>query len=247
LSLSQQLSEGTLTHLLDITGATEVHGPDGGNLLVAAGEPGQPTGTMRVFTGGTERQLPVQKIVWTMLQVPARGVTTCMIFAFSDPSTGIPHFTLDCSDHGNGGYAFHLDLLPRVDLATHVPYMDEVFGPLTPLYDAGRSLPGLSATRTTRRQYAMMSPWMLVNLADETAFHAIGGTVRAYADHWHTLVEHGLSDDVTSSLADTDLAARDARVRLNLFSPEIDPVWGRVDSMIGPEAALVMRSQLQQP
>lgn len=244
MSLAQLLSESTLNHLLEATGATEEHGSDGGNLLVAAPTADGPSGTMRLFIGGSANT-SVQKIVWTMLEVPARGVTTCMIFAFANPTSGLPHFTLDCSDHGNGGHAFHLDLLPRVELATHVEYMDEVYGPLTPVYATGHAIPGLSDTRTTQRQFAMMSPWMLVNLADEPAFRAVGDTVRAYADRWISLAEQGLSNDVVDSLADTDLAARDARVRINLFSPEIDPVWGRVDSMIGPDAALMMRSQLQ--
>jgi len=241
VSLSLNLSETTLHHLIEATGATEEHGQDGGPLLLATADDESPSGTMRLFTGGL-----VQKIVWTKLEVPARGVTTCMIFAFAEPAGGLPHFTLDCSDHGNGGYAFHLDMLPRVELATHVAYMDEVFGPLTEAYTSGGALPGLSPTRTTRRQFAMMSPWMLVNLADEPAFHAIGATVRAYTDRWLRLLGSGLSADVEASLADTDLAARDAQVRLNLFSPHIDPVWGRVDSMIGTDAATTMRSQLQQ-
>jgi hypothetical protein len=46
-------------------------------------------------------------------------------------------------------------------------------------------------------------------------------------------------------LADTDLTERDAGVRYNLFSPSIDPVWGRVDAMIGPEGSELIRSNLQ--
>jgi hypothetical protein len=241
VSRAHDLSVGTLDRLIALTGATEVHGEDDGPLL-AVNPADAPTGTMRLFTGG-----PIQKIVWTELTVPARGVTTCMIFAFADPASGLPHYTLDCSDHGGGGHAFHLDLLPRVELATHVRYMDEVFVPLTPLYDTASSIKGLSPTRTTRRQFAMMSPWMLVHLADAEAFTAIGTTVRAYLDHWWSVIDNGLGTAVEASLTDTDLGDRDARVRQALFSPEIDPVWGRVDAMIGEQAAMVMRSQLQQP
>ncbi len=42
----------------------------------------------------------------------------------------MPHFTLD-SVLGQGSYAFHLDLIPRVELATHLTYVDWAHTPLT--------------------------------------------------------------------------------------------------------------------
>lgn len=238
--LSLDLSEKILDHLVQATGATEVLAADGGPLMVAPGTDTPASGTMRLFRGGS-----IQKIVWTKLQVPSRGVTTCMIFAFADPASGLPHFTLDCADHGDESYAFHLDLMPRVELATHVPYMDEVFLPLTPFYETGRATEGMWATGTTPRQFAMMSPWMLVNFANEEAFRKIGDVVMDYANHWISVINTGLSPEVQATLADTDLTERDAGVRYNLFSPSIDPVWGRVDAMIGPEGSELIRSNLQ--
>lgn len=242
MSGAQELSERTLDLLVEATGVLEQHG-EGGPFLVA-GDPESSTGVMRLFHGADDS--PLDKIVWTMLQVPARGVTTCMIFAFTRPDSALPHFTLDCSDHAGGGHAFHLDLAPRVELATHVEYMDAVFDPLTSQYEAAQAIGGLAPTRTTRRQFAMMSPWMLVHLADATAFTEIPPIVEAYARHWLSIVDRGITDDVQATLTDTDLPARDRSFRRNLFSPEIDPVWGRVDAMIGPEAAAVMRSTLSQ-
>lgn len=239
MSVSLNLSETTLHHLIEATGATEEHGQDGGPLLLATADDESPSGTMRLFTGGL-----VQKIVWTKLEVPARGVTTCMIFAFAEPAGGLPHFTLDCSDHGNGGYAFHLDMLPRVELATHVAYMDEVFGPLTEAYTSGGALPGLSPTRTTRRQFAMMSPWMLVNRADEEAFKAMSGPVGNYVRHWLDLVEKDLPDDVKKTLDADELKRRDEQLRFNLFSPEVDPVWRDVAKIVGDESSEAMRLML---
>jgi hypothetical protein len=168
-----------------------------------------------------------------------------MIFAFTRPESAIPHFTLDCSDHGNGGHAFHLDLAPRAELATHLEYMDACFEPLTPLFAQAAVIEGLSATSTTRRQFAMMSPWMLVHLATADAFTAIDPVVDGYVEHWVDLVGSGIGSDIAATLGDTDLAARDARFRSNLFNPSVDPVWGRVDAMIGSEAAAVMRGTLQ--
>ena len=62
---------------------------------------------------------------------------------------------------------------------------------------------------------------------------------RAYAEMFGPTVGDRLR------LADTDLTERDAGVRYNLFSPSIDPVWGRVDAMIGPEGSELIRSNLQ--
>jgi hypothetical protein len=242
MSEALALSERTLHLLVEGTGAIE-RTVKGGPVLVA-GDQESATGTMRVFDGASDSDLDT--IVWTKLEVPARGVTTCMIFAFTRAESALPHFTLDCSDHGDGGHAFHLDLAPRVELATHVAYMDEAFEPLSPLYEAAAGIEGLSATRTTRRQYAMMSPWMLVHLADASAFAAIQPTVEAYAQHWLRLLDTGLSEQTRGSVADSDLAQRNRVFRRNLFSPEIDPVWGRVDAMIGPEAAAVMRATLSE-
>lgn len=238
--LSLELSERIRDHLVQATGATEVLAPDGGPLMVAPGIDTPASGTMRLFRGGS-----MQKLVWTKLQVPARGVTTCMIFAFAEPESGLPHFTLDCADHGDESYAFHLDLMPAVELATHVPYMDEVFVPLSPFYETGRATEGMWPTGTTPRQFAMMSPWMLVNFANETAFRKIGDVVMDYANHWISVINAGLSPNVHATLSDTDLVARDAAVRFNLFSPSIDPVWGRVDAMIGPAGSELIRTNLQ--
>ena len=123
--------------------------------------------------------------------------------------------------------------------------MDEVFEPLTPTFTEGAAIEGLSATGTTRRQFAMMSPWMLVHLADEPAFRAIEPTVLAYADHWVALQRDGLSPAVATTVDRSRLAGRDAAVLTNLFSPEFDPVWGRVGAMLGDDGAARIRTELQ--
>ena len=74
---------------------------------------------------------------------------------------------------------------------------------------------------------------MLVHRADEAAFQGMGPIVDAYVEHWLGLVAAGLPAPVTESLADTDLAARDATVRANLFSPAVDPVWAQVSRLLG--------------
>lgn len=90
----------------------------------------------------------------------------------------------------------------------------------------------------------MMSPWMLVDRADEQHFAAMGAYLDRYFEHWRDLLVKGVPDDVRATLADTDLAARDARNRAALFSPEVDPVWGNVARLLGDEQAEELRAEL---
>ena len=58
---------------------------------------------------------------------------------------------------------FHLDLIPRLDLGANLAYMDEVFSPLTPAYEAGRYRGSAKAHLSPRRQHAIGVSWMLAN------------------------------------------------------------------------------------
>jgi hypothetical protein len=240
MSLPEELSLQTLETLLNRVGATEVHGADGGAFLTAISEPfgGVEVGVQRIFTSAS-----VPKIVYAKLAVPPINMDTHMIFGFGASDSAIPHFTLD-SVHANGTLAFHLDLTPRAELATHVPYMDYVYGPLSELFAETNKWEGLTKAHISPRQYAMMSPWMLVNRADAETFQKISGPVNQYLERWLTIVENGIPADILESLSDTDLADRDAKQRANLFSPDVDPVWHDVAKIVGDELSEKMRVQL---
>lgn len=240
MTLPEELCVTTLEDIVSRTGITEVHGEDGGPLrwLSSPMSP-DPVGKVRVFTGDGA----VAKAVYVALAVPAIGLDSHMTFAFTPETSAVPHFTLD-SVMGQGSYAFHLDLIPRAEIGTHVPYMDAAYGGLTETFEAVREWEGLSATNLTPRQNAMMSAWMLARRATEEAFRAMSGPVGAYRDHWYALLEKGLPDEVLTSLSDTDLAARDAEHRRQLFSPEVDPVWHQVTRLVGEEQMEFMRRQL---
>ena len=238
-SLPEKLCVTTLEDIVARTGISEVHGSDGGPLRVLSSGPFGEVGKIRVFTGDGA----VAKAVYVSLAVPAIGLDSHMTFAFTPATSAIPHFTLD-SVMGQGSYAFHLDLIPRAEVGTHVPYMDAVYDGLTPTFEQVRDWEGLSRTNLSPRQIAMMSPWMLVNRATEEAFAAMPGPVGTYRDHWYSLVEKGLPDEILATLADTDLAARDAEHRRQLFSPEVDPVWNQVTQLVGEEQSEFIRHQL---
>ncbi|MBB5873338.1 hypothetical protein F4553_006772 [Allocatelliglobosispora scoriae] len=198
----------------------------------------EPVGSMRVFRGTS-----VAKLVYVGLVVPMIHLDSHMIFAFTGPESAVPHFTLD-SVYGGSYHAFHLDLIPRADLATHLSYVDAAYHPLTPVFEAASAQEGLTAAAVGPRQRAVMSPWMLVNRATEEAFAGIGEHVDAYADHWSSLVEGGFDADVTATLADTDLPGRDAAVRANIFSRDVDPVWSQVSRLLGDATTDALRAEL---
>lgn len=232
MSLAQDVCQQTVDSIVSRTGLQERLGADGGPLLTLTSPmTPDPVGKMRAWSGGKG----VAKAVYCGLVVPAIGLDSHMVFAFSDADSLIPHFTLD-SVFAGGTFAFHLDLIPRLELATHLAYIDEVYTPLTPVFEDVQSREGLSAASIGPRQKAMMSPWMCVNRATDEAFAGMGPTVEAYLEHWLGLLDNGLSDEVVRSAGDTDVPSRDLKNRANLFSPDVDEVWNQITQLIGDQA-----------
>ncbi|MFB7719729.1 hypothetical protein [Nocardia sp. NPDC056100] len=227
MSLPAALSERTLDTLISSFELRESE-----DLALTSPISPDPVGRLRVLRGG-----PIDKVVTVDLVVPQLGLDSHMIFAFTESDSAVPHFTLD-SVHGGEYFAMHLDLIPRVDLAVNLEYLDEVFAPLSPLLDQAWDIDGMSQAAIGPRQRAMMSPWMVVCRASEDAFRALDGTVERYLDHWLSLVHKGVPDVVA------ELAARDLANRANLFSPEVDPVWARVSALLGAEQAERVRGEL---
>lgn len=236
MSLPGGLCNRILDAIVAANGLTEVGAPF--RELTSPMSP-DPVGTVRIFSGDGL----VEKVVYVGLGVPAIGLDSHMVFAFTRGDSVVPHFTLD-SVQGQGSYAFHLDLIPRAELATHLTYVDWAHTPLTATYDEVGSREGLSKAAIGPRQYAMMSPWMLVHRAEEDAFVGIEDAVRAYLAHWQSLLEGEVPAEVAADVSDTDLAVRDHRNRANIFSPDVDHVWAQVARLIGDEAMEDVRVQL---
>lgn len=226
MSLAKTLCLGTVDAIVERTGLVEGATVD----LVSPMSPA-PVGVMRTFTSGKG----VAKAVYVGLAVEAIGLDSHMVFAFTDDDSLVPHFTLD-SVFGQGSHAFHLDLIPRVELASNLDYIDRVFAPLTEVFEDVQSREGLTAAAIGPRQRAMMSPWMCVNRATDEAFLGMTEVVETYRDHWFSLLEEGLPADLA---APVDLGARDARNRAALFSREVDPVWNMIERLIGEQSELI--------
>jgi hypothetical protein len=240
-SLPGKLFAGTLQRLLDKLGLQEQHGEDGGAFLplishlpMVQGE----VGNVRLFTGD-----PLFRVVTCSLAVEPIQLDSHMLFAFTPGDSAVPHFTLDSVKAGEH-FAFHLDLIPRLDLGANLAYMDEVFGPLSEAYETGSAIEGLSKAHLSPRQYAIMSPWMLANRADESAFTTIEDTVRQYQDHWFDLLDKGVSGQGRGGATAEQLASRNLANKRIIFDPGVDPVWERITGMIGEQAVATQRALL---
>lgn len=233
MSLAKTLSQSTLDRIQARFNLVEVGSP---YLTLASPAMPQPVGACRVFTGAL-----VHKLVYIGLGFPPAGLDSHMIFAFTAPDSLVPHFTLD-SVLAGPHFAFHLDLIPRVDMGANLDYLNALFQPLTPYFDETKKIEGLTPAHLGPRQYALMSPWMLAYRANESAFAQIETSVNKYLDHWFSIIESGVTAPVATGLSP---AERDRRNRAAIFSPEVDPVWAQVERLVGAETGAKLREVLK--
>jgi hypothetical protein len=233
MTAAQTLSDNTLNAIQQRFDLREIGSPH-----ITLTSPFGEVGQMRLFAGEA-----VHKMVYIGMTVPQIGLDSHMIFAFTPPHSPTPHFTLD-SVMNAPDFAFHLDLIPRVDLGANLAYMDATLTPLTPTQEAAAQIEGLTPAKLSTRQYALMSPWMLVYRANETAFDAIQSPVKSYLDHWFGLVENGIPTDIAAEFDGAALAERDRRNRAAIFNPDVDRVWAQVDRLLGADMSAKMRAML---
>jgi hypothetical protein len=167
-------------------------------------------GYMRRFTGNSLFQVVTSSIV-----VPALQLDSHMVFAFTPSDSAIPHFTVDSVCAGEH-HAFHLDLIPRMDLGSQLAYMNEVFLPITDSWERGSAI---------------------ANRATESAFVEIGSVVDDYLNHWFSLMDKGISAGALNGVSGQELIQRDQRNKFAIFNPDVDPVWQRIAPLVGQEAA----------
>ena len=140
-SLPEKLFSDTLHSVVTELGLTECKSegdrpwmPLVSQLPMVQGE----VGNVRLFTGS-----PLFRVVTCSLAVEPIQLDSHMLFAFTPGDSAVPHFTLDSVKAGEH-FAFHLDLIPRLDLGSNLAYMDEVFAPLTDAFETGGAIDGLS-------------------------------------------------------------------------------------------------------
>lgn len=199
---------------------------------------GARAGECRTWEGGDG---PLERLVYVALEVDAMGLDSHTLYAFTPSESAVPHFTLD-TVAAPGTYAFHLDLVPRVDLAAHLEYVRYCYDLLTDTTLEVSSWEGLSPAALKPLQYSLTSPWMLVHRATESVFGRVAELVGEYLEHWFALVEDGLPPHVAGTFDATWLPERDRRLRAALFDPAVDPTWDQVEHFVGAEDAAAIRS-----
>jgi hypothetical protein len=232
-SLSQALWQKTLDRVVNTFGLREELNDEGEPFLPLSCQAPMfegPIGQVRRFTGG-----PLFQLVTSTIVVPPIQLDSHMMFAFMPSDSAVPHFTLDSVRAGEH-HAFHLDLIPRLDLGANLAYMDECFSPLTQAHQRGQAIEGLSPAQLNPRQYAIMSPWMLANRATPEAFVEIEASVNEYLDHWFTLVDSGVSAQSIGDVTAPQLVARDSRNKAIIFNEDVDKVWDQITPLVGREA-----------
>lgn len=245
MSLAQRLSHETLDKIVRRFALREIGDPF---ISLTSPMAPQPVGACRLFASppesaadGSER---VRKVVYIGITVPPIGLDSHMFFAFTPPESAVPHFTLD-SVLAGPSFAFHLDLIPRVDLGANLAYMNEVFMPLTASFDQAKQIAGLAPASLSPRQYALMSPWMLAYRATEEAYAQCAPHIEAYLRHWFSLVENGIRAPIAMTPA--QLAERDRANRHAIFSYEVDPVWSQIERLLGRAMNLRLIEVLRNP
>ena len=183
-------------------------------------------------------------LVYVGMKVEAFGLDSHMCFAFTPATSPVPHFTVD-SVLAGPHYAFHLDLIPRVDPGANLAYLDHCYLPLTEAHGRAAEIEGLTPAHLSPRQWQLMSAWMLAHRADEAGFRAVFPVVADYRDHWLALVVGGVPDDAAGGTTAEHRRERDARHRAALFNPDVDPVWAQVDRLLGPDVSARIRDSLR--
>lgn len=246
MSASADLCLSTVDHIVSTLGLVEQAGdaPDAVHMLRSPMMPDAPVGRMRIFS-----RPGVCELMYVGLTVAPIGLDSHMLFAFTPDDSPVPHFTLDSVAGGGqpgaqAEFAFHLDLIPRLDLGAHLGYLRHCFEPLTAIKAEAATIAGLTPANLSPTQYAVMSAWMIVNRANEQAFREVERAVVAYRDHWLSLVSAGVPSGVLDGVGASEIAERNRRNRAIVFDSTVDPVWGRVGQLVGAETSEVLRRRL---
>jgi hypothetical protein len=237
---AQKLSLAKLAQIKERLGLEELTDGSGGPFrTVTSARDGSDCGETRILVGDGA----VKKVVYHALQADFIGLDSHMVFAFGAPDSLLPHWTFD-SVLNAPDYAYHLDLIPRVDLAANLAYMDYVYGPLTEVFNTGREHPGILEARIGPRQRSIMSQWMLAYRVPAEEYPKIDTYVQAYLDRWYDLVDHGIPDEIADSVVGATAAARDEANRGIIFNRDVDHVWDLITPLVGDAQSELMRAQL---
>ena len=234
-TLAYKLCFDSINFVVDRFKMKEVHGEDGGayhKVMFARG--GKEVGEQRIWMG----QDGVFKLVYVGLVANPPGVDSHMMFAFTDKDSVVPHFTVDSVHLSHmGHYAYHCEVMPRVDLGPNLAYVDHVYEPLSKANKAIYATNGFTKSEELGlRQWALMSPWMLAGRAsDGETFEKLFDFISEYREHWASLLEKGIPEECLEGVDLSRTADRDYRNRCAAFNRDVDPVYNQLEPLMGIE------------
>lgn len=173
----------------------------------------------------------------------------CSFHVFARPTALVPHLAIEWVAMVRAGQkriGLVLDLLPRLDLAVNLAYVDEVYGPLTPILDRAFDIDGVEPERLHPRRAICFSPWRVSVTGPVEAGDALDEIVSRYIDHWTAIISGGVGSSVDPVANDpTKLVQHDKYHRNALFEEASDPNWERIYHLLGPNEAAELRMTLR--
>jgi Red chlorophyll catabolite reductase (RCC reductase) len=184
-------------------------------------------GELRVYRGRGR----VQKIVSSHLNLGPGNLDSHTLVVLTHPESPVPHLVLDTMREGMR-MTVHVDLLPKRDLAVSPEYLERCFEPLSEARQRVEEEAHFVPTRTSVRQRALLSPWGAHFTLEPRHLQAAEAIIGRYLTHWVELLR---SAAVELSAA-PELAARDQLHRRIVFSRAADPIWRKLDGVIGSQS-----------
>ncbi len=207
---------------------------------------GEPLGEAATITG-----MNIDKAVGFDLAYDLDGTPqwTRNFYVFARSVSLVPHLLVEWigpADDDPENLVLLADLLPRIDLAVNLDYVDDVYAPLTSVFHEARALEGVRVVPVAPRRAVAMSPWRLSLSVPSGQIKAVGSHLDEYVSRWLTVNSTGVDTPVDPLASDqARLVQHDRYHRNSLFDAESDPYWGRIDRLLGMDAAAELRHTLR--
>ncbi len=241
------MDDAELLHsqIIDRVGAREGLRPEKALPLEAVGT-GAVVGEVQELSG-----MNLDKAVVTELRIDdgEQPSWTRTFHVFAPSRSLVPHLAVEWAgsvDDGVERVRLLVDLLPRIDLAVNLDYVDEIYQPLSRLHRDAADIPDIVIVRVPPRRAVAMSPWRLAASVPAGSVGEFRTIVDGYLDHWMAINTGGVGSPVDPLASDQARLVQHDRFHRNaLFDADSDPYWERVDRWLGIDAAAELRTTLR--